>query len=731
MRSETIYVGAAGVALGLAARMLWEYWRDEGDEQGWLPVPSLRGVGLELLRGGSGPKLTQSLGYDKVRKKQAQILDVEKSVDLRGIFNDLAGSDKRLSQEEFCEAMTDRLKLDLTKDELHRVWRRICLMDLPVAPDEGAKPHLSRRGSSGVSSNKDVGGLMMPVRERSMSLSESHEIDFETFRRGVANVAFLRHMVTQLSDDQGAINAPEQTPAGYDFGKSTNENYSVGEGRAFYGKFVDIRKKLDYSYHVNTTQARQMWQDRAVDSVVARTEAQANPWVVYTCGPMGAGKGFVLAWMSRNGYFPLEDIVHIDPDHFKRLMPEWERYVAHHRERAGDMCHRESGLLQELAQEVTMRNNQNVWVDGSLRDGKWFAQVFRDVRTRFPQYKIAIFEVSASESVVRKRIAQRAAATGRDVPEHLIKASLASVTTSLDILTPLADFVARIDNDDAEPRLRAYIRVDGSGNWGQIEAQFALSEEAGSFPGSLPPITLTACPVDIVVKPGEGAEKVPATPRHRPRASFGQTTLEIDASHPELRPVRAALKETRLQLSPAAPVTLQGAARRRAGIPEEAETFHFAYPAAIEWSEIESGADTSAPVCRLPLAGGFVYFDADGAVCAINAVSSLVNEEEPSAAATDGASSSSSPSVGAGSMLQFGSPLPLDPRTKRALGSRLRSVTLAPLLARGATHFAFITPSDELPGLSRAPRGGAFAYLLSRESPTLPGCTACYFPVAG
>ena len=28
---------------------------------------------------------------------------------------------------------------------------------------------------------------------------------------------------------------------------------------------------------------------------------------------MGAGKGYVLSWMSRSGYFPLENIVHVDP----------------------------------------------------------------------------------------------------------------------------------------------------------------------------------------------------------------------------------------------------------------------------------------------------------------------------------------------------------------------------------------------------------------------------------
>ena len=54
-----------------------------------------------------------------------------------------------------------------------------------------------------------------------------------------------------------------------------------------------------------------------VGGILASTVPQVSPWIVFTCGPMGAGKGYVLSWMSRHGYFPLEDCVHIDPDHFK------------------------------------------------------------------------------------------------------------------------------------------------------------------------------------------------------------------------------------------------------------------------------------------------------------------------------------------------------------------------------------------------------------------------------
>ena len=89
---------------------------------------------------------------------------------------------------------------------------------------------------------------------------------------------------------------------------------------------------------------------------------------------------------------PARSIVCIDPDHFKKMMPEWSAYTKSGGD-AGTLCHKESGFLQEIAQEVAMRSSQNVWVDGSLRDGAWFSQVFRNIRHRFPHYKLAIFEV--------------------------------------------------------------------------------------------------------------------------------------------------------------------------------------------------------------------------------------------------------------------------------------------------------------------------------------------------
>lgn len=82
-------------------------------------------------------------------------------------------------------------------------------------------------------------------------------------------------------------------PKNYNWEKSTNDNYCNADATEFVGDFVKFRRSVDYDYHVNYTPARQLWQDKVIKSVVVKTEPQAQPWIVYTCGPMGAGAVFV------------------------------------------------------------------------------------------------------------------------------------------------------------------------------------------------------------------------------------------------------------------------------------------------------------------------------------------------------------------------------------------------------------------------------------------------------
>ena len=83
---------------------------------------------------------------------------------------------------------------------------------------------------------------------------------------------------------------------------------------------------------------------------------------------MGAGKSHTVRWMWEAGHFPLEAIVHLDPDLFKTAMPEWDGYVALDPMSAGQRTQRESGYLVEIAQAAAMAERRRVSAGGRRED---------------------------------------------------------------------------------------------------------------------------------------------------------------------------------------------------------------------------------------------------------------------------------------------------------------------------------------------------------------------------
>jgi len=231
----------------------------------------------------------------------------------------------------------------------------------------------------------------------------------------------------------------------YDYTKSTNENYGVDE-LVFYGKYRDIRRRMDYTYHTNYTKARQLWQDAIISSLFTSASPQKNPYLIYTCGAMGVGKGYVMRYLIANGYFPLKQMVRIDPDYFKTVMPEWLEYVKRDCATAGTFCHRESAFIQEIARKVALSMRKHTLIEGSLRDHVWFRDVFNDINTRFPEYNITIVYVYAPAHIVRERIFKRARETGRNIPDHLIQKSLIECNDSVKFLSNKVDFVIKVNN---------------------------------------------------------------------------------------------------------------------------------------------------------------------------------------------------------------------------------------------------------------------------------------------
>lgn len=182
--------------------------------------------------------------------------------------------------------------------------------------------------------------------------------------------------------------------------------------------------------------------------------------------------------MSAKGILQLERVSKIDPDSFKLKMPEWNIYQENNMASvAGSMTHAESSYVAEIAQHVAMRNNMDVWIDGSLRNHEWYEEELKRIRKRHPQYRIAIIVISAPDEMIDDNIKRRAMETGRDIPHELRQAaSIKEINHGVAKLTYLADLVASVHNSTqtdgdavAEPVLQFVSMVDRSGNWDLIK----------------------------------------------------------------------------------------------------------------------------------------------------------------------------------------------------------------------------------------------------------------------
>ena len=249
-------------------------------------------------------------------------------------------------------------------------------------------------------------------------------------------------------------------PSDFNYSLATADYYA-DPAAPHTGKYASVRESLDTSFHVQYSAARQALQDRLLDDALSCQSGEAcapsaSPWIVFTAGAMGSGKSRTFEYLCEKGIVPLQNIQILDSDMFKASLPEWRGYLEREPLAAGFHTRRESGYLLEIAQEAALRERRHIWVDGSLRDGEWYAREFARIRADHPAYKIAIVHVVASRKVVMRRVQSRAAVTGRHVPEAEIDDSMRRVPAAVGLLAPLADFLAVVDNSADTPHLVEY-----------------------------------------------------------------------------------------------------------------------------------------------------------------------------------------------------------------------------------------------------------------------------------
>lgn len=253
-------------------------------------------------------------------------------------------------------------------------------------------------------------------------------------------------------------------PAKYSLDESTEQNYSQSlssgdKGTSdFTQPFETVRRSLDYNYHCHYTYDRQLVQDdiliRLYGDSLSSSDVdmtKQDQWIIFTAGPMGAGKSYTLQRLSESGRLHLENFVLVDLDAIRRELPEYPYYASNNPATAGDRTRKEAGHLTEIATLASLRAGRNVVVDGSLRAYRWYRQYFARLRAEFPALKIAIFYISAPRESILHNAADRALETGRFVPLKTLKMVMEQVPRSMDILAPQADyFVTLVNNPKQE-----------------------------------------------------------------------------------------------------------------------------------------------------------------------------------------------------------------------------------------------------------------------------------------
>jgi len=275
-----------------------------------------------------------------------------------------------------------------------------------------------------------AGLALLPVAIGSLRRSMYHASD--------QNIAsFFPHLIRYLREHFPKF--------AFDLTKTTEENWKVP---SFVGDNSETRPLLDYDYHATYGHTRVQVQDDILRQLCndQNSKSELLPWVVFTAGAMGAGKGYVVRWMDQNGYLPMEEFVVVDPDIIRQMLPEWDAYVNYDSESAGDKTQKEAGHIAEILGYKALRNRYRVIFDGSLRDAKWYMSFFERIRDHFPGIRIMILHILSEKDEVLRRAEKRGEETGRVVPKKTLLASMEAVPQSVHTLAPYCDFCCRVLN---------------------------------------------------------------------------------------------------------------------------------------------------------------------------------------------------------------------------------------------------------------------------------------------
>ncbi len=189
----------------------------------------------------------------------------------------------------------------------------------------------------------------------------------------------------------------------------------------FRGPYSQYRQQMDAKYFVNYTMSRQAYQDQIIAKYLKVKPQLGQFEIIFTQGPFGAGKSYVMRHLQKLGLINLRQYIYIDPDKLKYELPEARDYIRQDPTGAGSLLHMESSYLSLLLQYVILDQGHSMIIDGSMRDVAWHTDYIRWLREHYPKYNLSLIKVEADLDRVLQRCIKRGQQTGRMIPEELIR----------------------------------------------------------------------------------------------------------------------------------------------------------------------------------------------------------------------------------------------------------------------------------------------------------------------
>jgi hypothetical protein len=203
---------------------------------------------------------------------------------------------------------------------------------------------------------------------------------------------------------------------------ATDQLYANHNHFEFTGPYSNYRRKMDAQYFVNYQLSRQEYQDQIISKYVSicPTTIADQSEIIFTHGPFGAGKSYVMRYLEQKGYLDLSQYIYIDPDQLKYELPEAMEYIKKDPKGAGTLLHMESTFLSQMLQYIILDTGRSMIIDGSMRDLEWHTYYIQWIREHYPKYHLSLIKVEADLDRVLQRCFKRGQLTGRIIPEDLI-----------------------------------------------------------------------------------------------------------------------------------------------------------------------------------------------------------------------------------------------------------------------------------------------------------------------